>query len=92
MAGEYATRAYANLSDKENRAMVISTAVVAILAFAGMVTSAYTADHINHSSCDRSKDARLQSAYKWSWVAAVISGITTVGMIGILVKTAMIKK
>lgn len=91
-AGEYVNRAYANLSAKQNRTMVISTAVVGILAFAAMITSAYTADHINHSSCDRTKDKSLASAYQWSWGTAVITGFTAAGMVGILVYTAIKEK
>lgn len=88
---EYMNRAYSNITAKDNRAMVISTAVVGVLAFAAMVTSAYTADHINHSSCDKSKDPALASAYKWAWVTAVIAGLTTAGMVAVLIKTGIDK-
>lgn len=87
--GVYANRAATNLSSHSNRVMVVSTAIVAILGFAAMVSAAYSADHINRSSCDRSKDENLKNAYKWSWVTAVIAGITTAGMVAILVKTAI---
>lgn len=91
LASEYAGRASTNLFDKSNRAMVVSTAIVAVLGFAAMVSAAYTADHINKSSCDKA-DEKIKSAYKWSWVTATIAGITTAGMIGILVKTAVTKR
>ena len=92
-AGEYMNRAYGNITHKSNRAMVVSTAVVAALAFACMVTSAYTADHIQRSSCYKtvSESDSLKHAYKWSWVTAVIGGVTAAGMVAILVKTALDK-
>lgn len=89
-AAEYAARAGTNLGAKENRIMVISTGIVALLSFATMVSAAYTADHINKSKCDKA-DPKIKDAYKWSWVTAVIAGVTTAGMAAILVKTAMNK-
>lgn len=91
IASDYASRIGANLGAKTNRAMVVSTGVVAILGFAGMVSAAYTADHINKSKCDKN-DPSLKSAYKWSWVTAVVAGLTAAGMVGILAKTALTKK
>ena len=91
LATEYAGRASTNLFAESNRAMVVSTGIVAVLSFVGMVSAAYTADHINKSACDKS-DPKIKSAYKWSWVTAAIAGVTTIGMVGILVKTAMEKK
>jgi len=92
LASEYASRAGTNLSSKSNRTMVVSTTLVALLSFAGMISAAYTADHINRSACDKAADSNLKTAYKWSWVTAVIAGVTTAGMVGILVKTALSKK
>ena len=70
--------------------MVVSTSVVAILSFAAMVSAAYTADHLNKSSCNKA-DPKYKSAYKWSWVTATIAGVTTAGMVAVLVKTALTK-
>lgn len=65
-----------------NKSMMIGSAVVLAGAFAAMVTSAYTADHIQKSSCDRKKDAKLENAYKWSWSTAVICGLISAGTAG----------
>lgn len=90
--GLYMNRAYGNITDRTNRVMVISTVLVAALSFASMVTAAYTADHIQKSSCWKDgADESLKHAYKWSCVTAVIGGVTTAGMVAILVKTALSK-
>jgi hypothetical protein len=76
---------------KTKSQLVISVGVVLALAFAGMVTSAYTADHIKKSGGDMSKDDDLSSAYKWSTWSAVTSALVTLAMVGVLVKVAMKK-
>ena len=79
--------AYINV--KSRGMLTASIGVVLLLAFAGMVTAAYTADHIKRSSCDMTKDEMLTSAYKWSVGSAVISALVAVAMGAALVKFAM---
>ena len=77
---------------KSRKHLITSVFVVLVLAFTGMVTSAYTADHIKNSSCSMSTDAKLSSAYKWATGSAVLSAILTVAMAGVMIKVAMKKK
>lgn len=56
--------------------------VVMIASIIGMITSTYTAYHIQKSTCDRSKDSRLESAYTWSWCTAVLCALIMVGTVG----------
>lgn len=85
-----ATAAIANI--KRSPTLMGTTFAILIVAFAGMVTSAYTADHIKRSNCDLSKDSNLNSAYTWAWSTAVLTGLLTAGMAGIIVWTALKKK
>lgn len=68
-------------------AMYGSIAAVCALTFAGMVSAAYTADHIKRSTCPMTDD-KVKNAYKWSWVTAVLAGSVSAGMAGLLVKGA----
>jgi len=83
----------AAIANIKSSPMSLSVSVaVMVVAFAGMVTSAYTADHIKKSSCDMTKDANLKSAYKWAWSTAVITGVLSAGMVGIVAWRVMKKK
>ena len=42
-----------------------------------MVSTAYTADHINRSSCDLKKDKNLADAYSVAWNTALVTGLGT---------------
>jgi sensor histidine kinase regulating citrate/malate metabolism len=64
---------------------------IMVVAFAGMVTSAYTANNIKRSTCDLN-EAHIKTAYKWAWTTAVITGFLSAGVAGLLVYTAMKKK
>ena len=82
----------AAINVKERKTLAIGTTLVLLMSFAGMVTSAYTADHINRSSCDKSKDEKLGSAYKWATTTAVLSGLAVLATGALLVGVAMKKK
>lgn len=76
---------------KRSPVLMTTTIAVMAIAFAGMVTSAYTADHIKRSNCDVSKDPTLKSAYTWAWSTAVMTGILAAGMAGVVVWTVLKK-
>lgn len=77
---------------KDRKTLAIASTVVMLASFAGMVTSAYTADHIKRSSCDMSKDDKLQKAYKWAWSSAVLAAGVTVAAGVVFAATALKKK
>lgn len=70
---------------KGNKTMLITTGVVLAGGFIAMVSSAYTADHIQKSKCDMKTDGNLMNAYKWSLGTAVASGAVTAISIGSIV-------
>jgi hypothetical protein len=91
MASQYATQAMAlgqqaYINFKNKKTLVMSVGAILLLAFASMVMSSYTADHIKRSSCDMSKDTKLHDAYKWSTGAAVLQALVSLSMVYILVK------
>lgn len=79
----------ASLNFKKHSHLTLAVSVVLLAAFGGMVTAAYTADHIKKSSCDMTKDAKLKDAYKWSTSSAVLSGVVTLAMALVLVKVGV---
>lgn len=85
-----AEAAIANI--KTSPTLMGTTVAVMAIAFAGMVTSAYTADHIKRSNADMSKDENLKKAYTWAWSTSLITGILSAGMAGIVVWTILKKK
>ena len=87
---DYMERITTNIRSHEERTLFVSTGIVAVLGLVGMVSAAYAADHINKSSSAKT-DKNLETAYKWSVVAAVVAGAATVGMVGLFVKTALRK-
>ena len=86
-AAAYGEQAVINFKNKKE--LVISVAVVLMLAFTGMITSAYTADHIKKSSCGMSSDTKLASAYHWATGSALLSAVLTIAMAAVMVKVAM---
>ena len=66
-----AQRAAVNL--KNRRGAVVGASIVLAASFAGMVSSAYTADHIKRSGVDMSANATLKQAYRAAWISALIS-------------------
>ena len=83
-----AGRAAVNL--KQRKTIAIGAGIVLAASFVGMVTSAYTADHVKRSSCE-STDANLQKAYKWSWVSATVAAGSAVAA-GAVLAAVMLKK
>lgn len=97
MASAYATQAMAlgqqaYVNFKSRKELVMSVGVILALAFAGIVTSAYTADHIKKSKCNMSTDTSLTSAYHWSSWSAVLSTLLMLSMAGVLVKVGFFGK
>lgn len=84
-----AEAAIANI--KSSPTLTGTTVAVMAIAFAGMVTSAYTADHIKRSNSDLSNDENLQKAYTWAWSTALITGVLAAGMAGVVAWTVMKK-
>lgn len=70
---------------KGNKTMMIATGAVLVGGFIAMVTSAYTADHIQRSKCDMKTDPNLSNAYKWSLGTAVAGGVVTAISLGSIV-------
>lgn len=77
------------VSFKSRGQLVAGVGLILLFAFASMVSSGYTADHIKRSGCDMSKDAKLKDAYSWSTGSAVASAVVVVAMIGVLVKIGL---
>lgn len=91
MASAYATQAVAlgqqaYVNFKSRKELIMSVGVVLALAFAGIVSCAYTADHIKKSKCDMSADPSLTTAYHWATGSAVLSTVLMLAMAGVLVK------
>lgn len=68
-----------------NKTVAVTAGVLAVASFATMVSAAYTADHIKKSGKD---DPNVKAAYQWSWITAAMAAVATVGMVGVVVKTA----
>ena len=79
------------LNFKNKSHLTLSVGIIFLAAFSGMVTAAYTADHIKKSACDMTKDAKLKDAYKWATGSAVLSGLVTLTMGLVLFKVAYYK-
>jgi hypothetical protein len=73
---------------KNSKQLVSTVLVVLVIAFAGIVSCSYTADHIKKSKCSMSTDASLNDAYKWATGSAVVSALLTLALVGVLVKVA----
>jgi hypothetical protein len=76
---------------RERKTLAVASTVVLLASFAGMVTSSYTADHIKRSSCDMTKDEKLQKAYTWAWSSAVLAAGVTVAA-GVVFAATVLKK
>lgn len=94
MAAAYATQAFtlgqqAYVNFKSRKELIMSVGVVLALAFFGMVSCAYTADHINKAKCS---DPSLTSAHRWATSSAVMSALLVLAMGGVLVKVGFFSK
>jgi hypothetical protein len=70
---------------KGNKTMMLATGAVLAAGFLTMVTSAYSADHIQKSKCEMKTDQNLTNAYKWSLGTAVAGGVVTAIALGSIV-------
>lgn len=66
-----AERTSVNIKNRKNAAM--GAGIVLAASFAGMVSSAYTADHIKRSGCNMDTDKTMKEAYRSAWISALIS-------------------
>ena len=82
--------AYTNL--KSRKELVISIVFVLAMAFASLVTSSYTADHMKKSKCDMKSDASFKSAYNWATGSAIIGTLLFLAMCSTLVHIAFNRK
>lgn len=64
-----------------NKVVMSGLGIIFVSAIVSMIANAYVASQIDKSACGASDDF-AKNAYKFSWVAALIEGLISLGCLG----------